>query len=486
VVLILLFFLALLCVLLWVLRGQVRSRGQHKKDHSVIKKILISHLQQVALLLSFNLEWPNPLKLTLELSNSASSAAGDVASPDCLRQTEVANSVSSAFRLRVVGTLLLPVVFICIAIIVLSIYMRYTQPLARVCSTAYYRVWFLAVSIVSFMLYSPVTRTALQLFACRRIAGQSRLAQDLSVHCDSVENSVWRLGVGLPVLLLFSIGFPAALGVSLFLRRDSLSEEGTRRLLGFFYLGYKLEFYWYEVLVLVRKSAFALVLVALGSAGTLWQGSCGIVVLVCNLVVTTWLQPFKKPMFNVLDAASMCLSVLTLAGGVCLVQFDPLLKGAFAEIAGGPTAQRGVTILLTITNVIFVLALLLWWGREWYLAEAASKVGRGVQSLKRVGSTLSKHARKSRQATMVDVLAAAQADFGHDEKLTPAGSTHGQQPTVVHNPLRSGAASTSPIHRPQATQLRIPPLTMGATANIGALRQKVVPLRVRARKRPAI
>lgn len=428
-------FLALILALLWVLRGQLRSTRAHKKDHSVIKKVFLNHLQQVALLLSFNLDWPNPLKLTLQVSNSASSAAGDVASPDCLRSAEIPNSISSAFRIRVAATMAAAPLFMVICLVAVTVFTMRTQPNAKFCSATYVRLWLMSLFLVCFLLYSPITRTALQLFSCREISGQQRLTEDLSVLCNTPANNAWRFGLGLPVLLLFTVGFPALLSAMLHRKRAQLEEESTRKLLGFFYLGYKLEFYWYEVCVLLRKSAFALILVALSTAGTLWQASCGICVLVLSLLVTSWMRPFKKHIFNVLDCCSMCLSILTLAGGVVLVQFDPLLGlqgGDNGEASGGLAAQRAVTIVLTITNVFFVAVLVAWWAREWYTSEAASKVEHGLHLARRAGSALKAEAHR------------AQTSMRRIGSMSPRSARAASNSfTSTDNPLR-------PTHRDRA------------------------------------
>ncbi len=88
--------LASFAVVAWLVRGQIISTNRLKKPHSILKKILVNHLQQTALMLNFDLSWPDPLKGSLASADTASSAGQELASPDCFRAQEIPNAPGSA------------------------------------------------------------------------------------------------------------------------------------------------------------------------------------------------------------------------------------------------------------------------------------------------------------------------------------------------------------------------------------------------------
>jgi hypothetical protein len=242
-----------------------------------------------------------------------------------------------------------------------------------------------ALFVVMFVFYTPVTRTAMQLFACQDIGGQMRLTADTAVLCDSAGNDVWRFGVGLPLLLLYVAGLPVTVGMLLWRQREALDSLAVRRSLGFFYTGYRPEYYWYELFVMARKAAFAMILVALSPLGLLWQIGVGSLVVMGALAVSAWLKPFTNRIFNMLDTGSMLLSLMTLTGGAVLLQYDESWvggDGAGGAGAGGKIAQQCVTVVLTVLNFVFIVGMVGWWLHSYLTMELAPRVQKRVNQLK--------------------------------------------------------------------------------------------------------
>jgi hypothetical protein len=377
ITLLVIILLLMTCAVLWVVRGQIITRGLGKKQHSVIKKVFLNHLQQVSLMLAFNLKWPNPLKFTLELTDSTSTAGADAASPDCLRTEEVPNAIGSAFRMRVVAAVVTPFALTLVASIVVGAVWWSKRAKSDVAELK--RQLTVAVFVVMFVFYTPVTRTAMQLFACQDIGGQMRLSADTAVLCDGPGNNAWQYGLGVPLLLLYVIGLPVTVAVLLWQRRGRLDDASVRRSLGFFYTGYRREYYWYELFVMARKAAFAMILVALSPFGLLWQIGVGSLVVMAALAVSAWLKPFTSRVFNILDTGSMLLSLMTLTGGAVLLQYDQAWEGsdgAGGTGAGGEVAQQAVTVVLTVFNFVFIIGMVVWWLHSYMSMEIAPRVSK--------------------------------------------------------------------------------------------------------------
>lgn len=92
----------------------------------------------------------------------------------------------------------------------------------------------LSSTAVMALLHAFVTTQAMQLLVCQPVgpgtspteatqdgwatrAFQSRLAADLDVRCDATAGA--RAGVGLTILVLFSLGVPVGLAVAVCIRR---------------------------------------------------------------------------------------------------------------------------------------------------------------------------------------------------------------------------------------------------------------------------
>jgi hypothetical protein len=105
------------------------------------------------------------------------------------------------------------------------------------------------------------------LLACRVLVGEpgrSFLREDLAMVCYEHEHLIWALGVALPAILLWVVGFPIAKVLALYTRRQRLEDEHTHATYGFLYNGYKPGFYWWEFVVDTRKILMAAISVFIG------------------------------------------------------------------------------------------------------------------------------------------------------------------------------------------------------------------------------
>jgi hypothetical protein len=105
------------------------------------------------------------------------------------------------------------------------------------------------------------------LLACRLLVGEpgrSFLREDLAMVCYEHEQMLWALGVAVPAILLWVVGFPIAKFYAIYTRRDRLEEDTTRATYGFLYNGFKPGFYWWEFVVDARKILMTAISVFIG------------------------------------------------------------------------------------------------------------------------------------------------------------------------------------------------------------------------------
>jgi hypothetical protein len=115
--------------------------------------------------------------------------------------------------------------------------------------------------------YTSLLKHSFMLLACRVLAGEPGrwfLREDLAMVCYEHEHLIWALGVALPAILLWVVGFPIAKVHALYTRRHRLEDEHTHATYGFLYNGYKPGFYWWEFVVDTRKILMAAISVFIG------------------------------------------------------------------------------------------------------------------------------------------------------------------------------------------------------------------------------
>ena len=116
--------------------------------------------------------------------------------------------------------------------------------------------------------YTSLLKYSFMLLACRGLVGEPGrlfLREDLAMVCYEHEHLIWALGVALPAILLWVVGFPIAKVLALYTRRHRLDDEHTHATYGFLYNGFKPGFYWWEVVVDARKILIAAISVFIGN-----------------------------------------------------------------------------------------------------------------------------------------------------------------------------------------------------------------------------
>jgi hypothetical protein len=115
--------------------------------------------------------------------------------------------------------------------------------------------------------YTSLLKHSFMLLACRGLVGEpgrSFLREDLEMVCYEDGHLIWALGVALPAILLWVVGFPIAKVLALYIRRHRLEDEHTHATYGFLYNGFKPSFYWWEFVVDTRKILMAAISVFIG------------------------------------------------------------------------------------------------------------------------------------------------------------------------------------------------------------------------------
>lgn len=85
------------------------------------------------------------------------------------------------------------------------------------------------------------------------IDGETRLKFDLEVRCYKKAHSFWSFYVALPGMIGWGVGIPIFALLLLIRERDRIDKLEIRQRFGFLFRGYKIRYYFWEIVIMFRK-----------------------------------------------------------------------------------------------------------------------------------------------------------------------------------------------------------------------------------------
>eukprot|EP00466_Bigelowiella_natans_P018841 jgi/Bigna1/143428/aug1.78_g18136 len=185
-----------------------------------------------------------------------------------------------------------------------------------------------------FMLYPSLIITTFKLFNCEELDSSSKestvLVADMSQRCYGNPHLYYMLLLGLPMMVLYVIGFPLSccyylwkhrgdMPGSLDVRTDLTVEEKynikrNRMSLYLLYHGYKPKYFMFEILIMMRKAFIASFAVFVLSHSA--QANLAVLLIFFSFMVQLKLEPFEDRMCNSVELAGLSTSFLTFAAFV--------------------------------------------------------------------------------------------------------------------------------------------------------------------------
>jgi hypothetical protein len=107
-----------------------------------------------------------------------------------------------------------------------------------------------------FMTTPARLKQALHNTSTQCVARRQYLEADPLITCWAGTHTVWASGLGGPMLLIYGIGIPLGAWGILAWRRKKLDEDRCREVYGFMYSNFKLDYYFWDVLIYARKVCY--------------------------------------------------------------------------------------------------------------------------------------------------------------------------------------------------------------------------------------
>lgn len=211
-------------------------------------------------------------------------------------------------------------IFLCIALfwLVRGIWQRETKSYHSYRNYLNPRILVTAWSI-TFFFYDSWTESFMKLLYCPSVdeylpgtpyydfsVSQDRVwAQDTDVVCFRGAHKMLFYAVGIPGLVLFTLGVPVALFLFIILNFDSLKDPTFRSHYGFMYLNYDLEFAYWESAIMLRKAAIVTIAVLAHSLGNSLQGLFMFGVVFLATIAHTITRPLPLDMLDNMETWSL-------------------------------------------------------------------------------------------------------------------------------------------------------------------------------------
>jgi hypothetical protein len=231
---------------------------------SVLQRSAVNHLQILGLLGRLNFQWPSLVRTLFRVAEGATSLSvlsslQMVSLDESIKCGLYSSSTPLPMNEMIVDTVSL-LITAAIVLLFWAIRMCYKQQER----TKVFRKIVISLITLFYLSYSKILRDLFQLFDCAPVSPllpERRLRGALDVVCD-LSNKEYRyyiFALALPVILLLLIPLPVVSFMTL--RKADRASDDVYKVYGFLYDGYKTEYWYWEICVLLRKILIAAITV---------------------------------------------------------------------------------------------------------------------------------------------------------------------------------------------------------------------------------
>jgi hypothetical protein len=135
--------------------------------------------------------------------------------------------------------------------------------------------------IIAYLIYPTICNLCFSLFNCYKMDdGKSYLRRDLSVECMTRDHLRMSLGIGLPYILIWVIGFPLYIFRKLYKFKDRFDDKNIIMTYGLFFVGLSDNAYFWEIVITnTRKIIFIICSTMLSTTSPLIKALIGVFIL---------------------------------------------------------------------------------------------------------------------------------------------------------------------------------------------------------------
>ncbi|TNV88077.1 hypothetical protein FGO68_gene10837 [Halteria grandinella] len=340
------FGLLVIFVVILLVWSNLRIPGKAKNYMPVYLRILVNHLHVIALIASFEFNWPDQFVSFFRGIQPVSDAQSQILSIDCLfaqYKGEIKPFYGRTIMLAILPPIMLFLIVLFWAILqkikqisttrseqssakleqnddVTSLDLESTRKsglfsegihetdIDKQEGSMFGKIVLTAI-VILFLMHPTIVKEMFNLFNCKNIEGIERLYMDLNVVCFEGLHSRAAQWIGIPSILVYGVGIPLMGFIVIFRNRNNLQRVLVRQRYGFLYNGYKegKASYW-EIFIMYRKMIIIFIQVYFVQNGKLVQALISLFFLCIFFLLVTQLQPYNKACLNKLEQISLFTS----------------------------------------------------------------------------------------------------------------------------------------------------------------------------------
>jgi hypothetical protein len=321
--------------------GNLRNTVKKKSSLSPHFRILLNFNQVSMLMSNLQIKWPVDLLSFFEGLKLTGNATQFAFSNECLAEGSTVNYLYQ----KVILVAIIPLLLILVALLVWG-------PVALIKrNTEYLRVHMICSIIVLLLSMQPIVlQSCLQIYPCVEVElGSLWLLHDMRIACWQGDHSTYALGVALPAILVWCVATPLLFWALLFRQRRNLNDPVNIRRIGFLYSGYHPRFYFWEFVVVLRKSAMVIIANAMVTVQNKAQCLVALSALWLFLILQYKATPLETRRFNRTEFLSLLSSLVTVVAGALYL----------SDLRTQPGAYYVLLVLVFVFNSLFMFVWIL-------------------------------------------------------------------------------------------------------------------------------
>lgn len=198
-------------------------------------------------------------------------------------------------------------------------------------------------------VYCRLTQKMVQIFYCVPLELKKGRdwywAEDTDIECYSIPHRYLAIFAGIPLLLFVTAGFPIALFIKLYRRKDRLPTNIVVSRYGHFYQAYHASFAHWDVFVLARKGLLAIISVLSLTFSNEIKGYAALFVILIAIALHTWYRPYKEQKLNLMEMVSLVISSIVII---------------FNGIALTPEGSKHLANAVSVINLVLLVSFVMY------------------------------------------------------------------------------------------------------------------------------
>ncbi len=343
----------------------IQSSADESSTSSMMFKTLAAYGQVVGIASLFPYKWPREVLDLFELMDTVTSVSDRILNTDCALESRRGRGLPIVYE-KAILYMLSPLVFSLCAFFAFALThycLNSASVLGRKLREKFLRQgerWtrkdtkrclIVSVIVVMVILHPTLVRQSMFLLMCVNIEDSYYLRKDVQLQCGTVAHNAMVVFVAVPGILIYVFAWPYAVYLLLHRRKHKLHLSGiaghdARATYGFLYRGYAPKRFYWEIIIMLRKTAMVMVATFGLRATVQTQGMIALLVLMLALTGHLIYQPYDEPILDRLEFFGLGAATVTLYFGMFFFTDDVVFAPWWGFV---------VTFTIMIVNSAFLM-----------------------------------------------------------------------------------------------------------------------------------